>query len=123
MNNNIDLPKMNDDGLKSSDVNDHGKQANNDGIKEMFKYITTKDSKGLLLLALRLIIIVVIILICKFPFDLLREAGTNFFIMFGITITETLLNIWNSIINIIYYVLAIYAFYKIINIRFKNINN
>lgn len=117
MNNNIDLPKMNEDN------NETVVKKENDGIKEVIKYITTRDTKDLLMLVLRMLIIVAILFICKFPFDLLKDIGTNVFILFGISITDTLLNIWNSIINIIYGILAIYSFYKIVKIRFKNINN
>lgn len=133
MNNNVDLPKMNNDKINNNikannidenkDVKKEVSNNKNDGFKEMFKYVTTKDSKSLLLLFVRLIIIVAIISIFKFPFDLLKEAGTSLLILFGITITETILNIWDSVINIIYYILAIYAFYKIIKVRFNNINS
>lgn len=121
MNNNVELPKMSNE--TSNNNNQPIDEINNDGIKAMFKYVTTRDSKDLFILFIRLLIIVAIIIVCKFPFDLLKEAGTNLFIMFGITISTTLLNIWQSIVNIVYCILAIYAFYKIIKTRFKNLNN
>jgi hypothetical protein len=110
--NNVDLPKL------SNEENN-----NNDGFKEMIKYVTNKNGKELFYLILRLLLIVGIIIIFKFPFDLFRDVGINILTLLGITITNMVLNIWTSIINIIYGIAAIYAFIKIIKIRFKNINN
>ena len=112
---NIELPKINEQYNKDS-------KNNNDGLKEMIKYMTTKKGKDLFYLIIRLLLIMVIIIIFKFPFDLLKDVGINVLTLFGTTITNSILNIWTAIVNIIYAILAIYAFIKIIKIRFKNIN-
>lgn len=119
MKNNIELPKMNNNDNKAL----NNLNQNKDGIKEVIKYITTRNSKDLLALILRLLLIVIIIFICKFPFDLLKDVGINLLILIGISINDSLLNIWTAIINIIYGILGIYAFIKLVKIRFKNINN
>src|SRR5574344_2170931 len=128
MNENIDLPKLADNDAKSENIESKVESIKEDivyekSFKGFIKYLTTQDKKGLFNLVLRLLLIIIIIILCKFPFDLIKDLGTNLMTSFSITITDSLLNIWTSIINIIYYILAIIFFFKIVKERYFNLTN
>jgi preprotein translocase subunit SecG len=108
MNNNIELPKMVDEDKVSL-------------WNKLTKYLSTKDSKEIINLIIKVALIIIVILLFKFPFDLLKDMGTNVLTMFGISLTDNILNIWNAIINIIYGIIGIITFYKVCKERILNI--
>ena len=87
-------------------------------IKDVYKYLTTKNSSELLALLWRLLIIVGIIIVLYVPFYLLIELGSNLSIMFGIDFTAQMLNLWSSILNVLYAILALVLFLVIVKDRY-----
>lgn|SRR5574344_812085 len=121
MNNNVELPKLVD---KESAPIVETKKANpnyKETWHDMFKYITSCKGKELAYVVLRVLLIVILIILFKLPFDLLRDLVINLFPVFGITISEWLLNAWYAICNILYSIFGIIAFYKIVKERYYNL--
>lgn len=108
MNNVPELPKIASNDNKSL-------------ISKLIKYLSERNTQELLYLVLKIIVLVVIILLFKFPFDLIKDMGTNILTLFGIGLTDQILNIWGAIINIIYCLIGIIVFVKVIKERLLKI--
>lgn len=87
-------------------------------LKDIFKYLTTRNSSELFELAWRVVLIALFIIVLGLPFTLIKENGTSIFMMFGIDFNKEQLDIWNSIWNILYGVVGIVLFYVICKARY-----
>src|SRR5574344_2632563 len=118
MNDNFELPKLNEDKKENkSEVIREIKHS----WKDMFKYVTTCKGKELFYLVLRIALIIILIVLFKLPFDLLRDLIINLFPVMGITIGDRLLNGWYALCNILYSIFGIVFFYKIVRERYDNL--
>lgn len=90
-------------------------------LKGLYDYIASKDTKDLIMVFVRILIIIMIIFIFKYPFDIIKEMGISIFDMCGLEITDLFLKIWNSSINILYYVLALITFISVVSKRYDNL--
>ena len=143
MNNNEipELPKMNDNEINTvvqepqisneniSVIDEVKETANNEVktfkvfMKDVHKYITSKNTSELLSLLWRLLIIAGFVILLYLPFQLLMDIGVNIFFIFGIDFTSTLSAIWSGVWYIIYAVLALFLFYKLCKDRFYKVVN
>ena len=87
-------------------------------MKDIFKYLTTRNSSDLFELLWRVAIIALFIIILGVPFNLIKESGTSIFMMFGIDFNKQQLDIWNSIWTTLYCVLGVVLFYVICKARY-----
>ncbi len=90
-------------------------------FKDMFKYITTKNSNEIFQLVLRLLLIVVFIIVLRLPFELFRDLGFDLLISFGINSTDRFLDIYRSVWDIIYIVIALILFFYLVTKRYYNL--
>jgi hypothetical protein len=123
VNNNIELPKLNKEPAKEE--NKTTVNVKNEDIniyKEMFKYVTTKSGKNLGMLVLNVCLVVILIILLKLPFDLIRDAGFSFIQIINSTFASSFIDKWNALFNIIYCILGIILFLKIVKKRFINLN-
>jgi tetrahydromethanopterin S-methyltransferase subunit G len=118
MNNNVELPKLDKEPIKDDNINNE----NTNIYKEMFKYVTTKSGKDLGMLVLNVGLVVILIIFLKLPFDLIRDAGFSFIQTINNSFAAGFIDKWNALFNIIYCVLGIILFLKIVKKRFINLN-
>ena len=90
-------------------------------LSGLFKYITTRNTKELGMLLVRVIIIVAILVLFRFPFDLITDLGFSLLNVFNIVITYEILKIWNFICDASYSIIALVVFYKLITTRYDNL--
>lgn len=82
-----------------------------DSFINMFK---GKSSKEVVRIFLDILILIIIISIFHFPFELLEELSYDILMIFGNTIGLSLYKIWEFILDLIYFTLAIIFFFKIL---------
>ena len=120
-----ELPKKNFDAEKI--VNESKEIVKEDAktFKKFFKdakdYLTTRNTKELGMLLVRVIIIVAILVLFRFPFDLITDLGLSLLNVFNIVITYEILKIWNFICDASYSIIALVVFYKLITTRYDNL--
>lgn len=90
-------------------------------LNGLFKYITTRNTKELGMLLIRVVIIVGILLLFRFPFDLITDLGLSLLNLFNIVVNYELLKIWNVVCDICYTIIALVMFYKLITTRYDNL--
>ena len=128
MNNNYELPKLVDEQTNninntqetvSSPITEEKKYENS--LKGMFRYLTTQDTKDLFMLLLRLVIIALIIVVFHLPVSLIKELGVNILTILNITLSDFILNTWYIVCEGLYFIIAMYLFFKIIKTRYYNL--
>ena len=87
-------------------------------FKDVKEYLSTKNTKDLGEMLVRLLIIVAIIVVLNFPFMLLKEILPEILISVNANYTSDLINKFNSAVNIIYSILGIVLFFAICKNRF-----
>ena len=135
MNNNFDLPKLNNEAINNLNeqqpviqeqkeaplINDNKEEKYEASLKGLFKYLTTQDTKELLMVLFRVIIIALIVLACYFlPVSLLAEFGLSVLDLLNIR-TETVINIWKFICYGLLALVGIYVFYRLIVSRYQKL--
>ena len=91
-------------------------------LKGMFKYLTTQDTKNLLLVLVRIIIIALIILAFYLPVSLISGMGPDLAKLLNIhPVPDVVDKLWYFSLNAIYAVVAIYTFYKTISARYQRL--
>ncbi len=91
-------------------------------IKEVWTFLTKADITNILKFIIELILIALVIIVGKLPFELIIDLGPKIFnIMGDSNILKIALKIWDLILNILYALLGIYAYFKICSTRFVNL--
>ena len=120
MNDNFELPKLADN---DNQVVNEVKEEYDKSFKGMFKYITTRDTKDLFMVLVRLLIIAGIIVVFHLPISFIKELGVNILTLLNIKISDMILNVWYFICEGLYFIVAIIAFIKIVKTRYANLTN
>ena len=121
-----DVKIIDDDqsNIENTVVKEEVKEANTEyekSLKGFYDYITSQDTKELIMVFIRMLIIVTIIFLFKYPFDLIKEMGLSIFDMCGVDVTDLIYKIWDCGIELIYYVLALITFVSVITKRYDNL--
>ncbi|MDD5836493.1 MAG: hypothetical protein PUD34_04740 [bacterium] len=91
-------------------------------IKEVWSFLTKADITNIVKFIIELILIALVIIVGKLPFELIIDLGPKIFnIMGDSNILKIALKIWDLILNILYALLGIYAYFKICSTRFVNL--
>lgn len=91
-------------------------------IKEVWTFLTKADITNIVKFIIELILIALVIIVGKLPFELIIDLGPKIFnIMGDSNILKIALKIWDLILNILYALLGIYAYFKICSTRFVNL--
>lgn len=91
-------------------------------IKEVWTFLTKADLTNIVKFIIELILIALVIIVGKLPFELIIDLGPKIFnIMGDSNILKIALKIWDLILNILYALLGIYAYFKICSTRFVNL--
>lgn len=91
-------------------------------IKEVWTFLTKADITNIVKFIIEIILIALVIIVGKLPFELIIDLGPKIFnIMGDSNILKIALKIWDLILNILYALLGIYAYFKICSTRFVNL--
>lgn len=92
-------------------------------IKEIFTFLTHNDLIDIIVFIFQLLVLAVVIIVFKFPVELVIDFGPK---LFGFITEGKLLSImitlWTVIFNLVYTVFGVYAYIKICEVRFANLN-
>ena len=115
-----ELPNMIDEAKESINKEIHSMK---DFFRDIFKYLTTRNSKELLELLWRLALIAVFILLLFVPFQLVRDLLSDFLVSMGVEFSERMLAIYVSAFNAIYTIIALVLFFILCKERFYKFVN
>ncbi len=121
MNDNIEMPKIN----KEENIIEESKEMVKKDVKtfktffkDVKEYLTSRNTSELGELVWRLVLIALVVIVLYVPFQLFRDLGINILISVGINFSDKTLNMYNSIINILYSIFGIVLFFVICKDRF-----
>ena len=93
-----------------------------DGFLRAFDQIidifANKSFNEILRFIIELVFIFVIIAICKIPFEIIESMGRSIFSSFGGGSSRVLGNIWNFVLEFVYFIFAVLLFIKIFESRY-----
>ena len=87
-------------------------------FKDAKEYLSTKNTKDLGEMLVRLLIIVAIIVVLNFPFMLFKDIFPEILMSVNANYTSDAINKFNAVVNIIYSILGIVLFFAICKNRF-----
>lgn len=118
----VEMPKKNFDGEKIIEESKNLVKEDAKTYKRFFKdakdYLTTRNTKELGELVLRLALIAVVIIILYLPFELVINVGEELFRAIGINYTEESRRAFESSLNIAYNLFGLAVFFMICKDRF-----
>ncbi len=124
MNDNIEMPKIN----KEENIIEESKEMVKKDVKtfktffkDVKEYLTSRNTSELGELVWRLVLIALVVIVLYVPFQLFRDLGINILISVGINFSDKTLNMYNSIINILYSIFGIVLFFVLCKDRFYKI--
>lgn len=118
--NDIELPKIKEEKIENQEVKP---LTFKELGKEIFTFLTHHDLIDIIVFLFELIIIGLVIIAFKMPFELIIDLGPKLFsVLSDGKIIGILVTIWTIIFNIIYTIIGIYAYIKICETRFVNLN-
>lgn len=91
------------------------------GIKGMYNYMITRDTKDLIFLLIRLLIIVGIIYVLHYPIELFKEMLVSFITIFNISVPDSVLKMIYLIFDFGYGIFGLLLFYMIVSTRYDNL--
>ena len=116
VNNNInEVPNMIDDLKENINVQ---KKSFGNFFKDLFKYLTTRNSKDLFELLWRVAMIAIFILLLYVPVELVQNLLLDFLIAMGIELNERMQSIYFAIFHGTYSLIALVLFFVVIKERF-----
>ena len=126
MNNEIpQLPKINEEQVNNENMFKEAKESIIkeshslvEFLKDAYKYITSKNTSELFELLLRLVLIAAFVIVLYVPIQLIRDLGVDLLISMGVSFTDKMLNLYNSIWNIFYTIIAIILFINLCKDRY-----
>ena len=116
--NDLELPKMKEETKEVKEVKSLT-------FKELiFTFLTHSDFIDIIVFIFQLLVLALVIIVFKFPVELVIDLGPKIFGLLGSNnLVGILVNFWTLIFNIIYTIVGIYAYIKICEIRFANLND
>lgn len=119
--NDLELPKMKEE---TKEVKEVKSLTFKELIKTIFTFLTHSDFIDIIVFIFQLLILALVIIVFKFPVELVIDLGPKIFGLLGSNnLVGILVNFWTLIFNIIYTIVGIYAYIKICEIRFANLND
>lgn len=118
--NDLELPKIKEEKKEVKEVKP---LTFKELIKEIFTFLTHSDLIDIIVFIFQLLVIAVVIIVFKFPVELVIDFGPKLFSF----ITEgkllsIMVTLWTLIFNLVYTIFGIYAYIKICETRFANLN-
>ena len=118
--NDLELPKIKEEKKEVKEVNP---LTFKELIKEIFTFLTHSDLIDIIVFIFQLLVLTVVIIVFKFPVELVIDFGPKLFSF----ITEgkllsIMITLWTLIFNLVYTIFGIYAYIKICEVRFANLN-
>lgn len=118
--NDLELPKIKEEKKEVKEVKP---LTFKELIKEIFTFLTHNDLIDIIVFIFQLLVLAVVIIVFKFPVELVIDFGPK---LFGFITEGKLLSImitlWTVIFNLVYTVFGVYAYIKICEVRFANLN-
>lgn len=118
--NDLELPKIKEEKKEVKEVKP---LTFKELIKEIFTFLTHSDLIDIIVFIFQLLVLSVVIIVFKFPVELVIDFGPKLFSF--ITEGELLsimITLWTLIFNLVYTIFGIYAYIKICEVRFANLN-
>ncbi len=118
--NDLELPKIKEEKKEVKEVKP---LTFKELIKEIFTFLTHNDLIDIIVFIFQLLVLAVVIIVFKFPVELVIDFGPKLFSF----ITEgkllsIMITLWTVIFNLVYTVFGVYAYIKICEVRFANLN-
>ena len=118
--NDLELPKIKEE---KEEVKEVKPLTFKELIKEIFTFLTHNDLIDIIVFIFQLLVLAVVIIVFKFPVELVIDFGPKLFSF----ITEgkllsIMITLWTVIFNLVYTVFGVYAYIKICEVRFANLN-
>lgn len=118
--NDLELPKIKEEKKEVKEVKP---LTFKELIKEIFTFLTHSDLIDIIVFIFQLLVLTVVIIVFKFPVELVIDFGPKLFSF----ITEgkllsIMITLWTLIFNLVYTIFGIYAYIKICEVRFANLN-
>lgn len=118
--NDLELPKIKEEKKEVKEVKP---LTFKELIKEIFTFLTHSDLIDIIVFIFQLLVLSVVIIVFKFPVELVIDFGPKLFSF----ITEgkllsIMITLWTLIFNLVYTIFGIYAYIKICEVRFANLN-
>lgn len=118
--NDLELPKIKEEKKEVKEVKP---LTFKELIKEIFTFLTHSDLIDIIVFIFQLLVLAVVIIVFKFPVELVIDFGPKLFSF----ITEgkllsIMVTLWTLIFNLVYTIFGIYAYIKICEVRFANLN-
>ncbi len=118
--NDLELPKIKEEKKEVKEVKP---LTFKELIKEIFTFLTHSDLIDIIVFIFQLLVLTVVIIVFKFPVELVIDFGPKLFSF----ITEgkllsIMVTLWTLIFNLVYTIFGIYAYIKICEVRFANLN-
>lgn len=119
--NDLELPKIKEEKKEVKEVKP---LTFKELIKEIFTFLTHNDLIDIIVFIFQLLVFAVVIIVFKFPVELVIDFGPKLFSF----ITEgkllsIMITLWTVIFNLVYTIFGVYAYIKICEVRFANLNN
>lgn len=119
--NDLELPKMKEEKKEVKEVKS---LTFKELIKTIFTFLTHSDFIDIIVFIFQLLVLALVIIVFKFPVELVIDLGPKIFGLLGSNnLVGILVTFWTLIFNIIYTIVGIYAYIKICEIRFANLND
>lgn len=119
--NDLELPKMKEE---TKEVKEVKSLTFKELIKTIFTFLTHSDFIDIIVFIFQLLVLALVIIVFKFPVELVIDLGPKIFGLLGSNnLVGILVTFWTLIFNIIYTIVGIYAYIKICEIRFVNLND
>ena len=119
--NDLELPKMKEE---TKEVKEVKSLTFKELIKTIFTFLTHSDFIDIIVFIFQLLVLALVIIVFKFTVELVIDLGPKIFGLLGSNnLVGILVNFWTLIFNIIYTIVGIYAYIKICEIRFANLND
>ena len=83
-------------------------------IDVTIKAFEKKSAGDILVMIIKVILLLVLIRVCKFPVDVLLDIANDTFMILGSVVGNFLYYIFSFVVNVIYFILAVMFFYKIL---------
>lgn len=118
--NDLELPKIKEEKKEVKEVKP---LTFKELIKEIFTFLTHSDLIDIIVFIFQLLVLAVVIIVFKFPVELVIDFGPKLFsfITDG-KLLSIMVTLWTLIFNLVYTIFGIYAYIKICEVRFANLN-
>ena len=92
------------------------------GIDAAVKSVENKSASDVIKMIIKVFLLLILIRICKFPVDILLDIANDTFMILGSVIGNFLFYIFSFVVNVIYFILAVMFFWKILTEKILDID-